>query len=84
LSLRYFSLGILYTPKATTLTFYFCFQPYLFHKNFCITSNSRIDNLWRFKQTFLTTDEMLDELPEREITRETNWADSGLDVFFNK
>ena len=44
----------------------------------------RTDNLWRFKQIFLVTDEMLDELPERKIKRETNYLDSGLDVFCSK
>jgi hypothetical protein len=45
----------------------------------------RTDNLWRFKQKFLVTDEMLDELPERQIKRETHlFSDVGLDVFCSK
>ena len=44
----------------------------------------RTDKLWRFKQTFLTTDEMLDELPNRSIKRTTDYLDSGLDVFCSK
>ena len=44
----------------------------------------RTDKLWRFKQKFLVNDEMLDELPERKIKRETNYLDSGLDVFCSK
>jgi hypothetical protein len=44
----------------------------------------RTDKLWRFKQTFLATDEMLDELPNRSIKRTTNYLKSGLDVFCSK
>jgi hypothetical protein len=44
----------------------------------------RTDKLWRFKQTFLTPDEMLDELPNRSIKRTTNYLGTGLDVFCSK
>jgi hypothetical protein len=44
----------------------------------------RTDKLWRFKQVFLVTDEMLDELPNRSIKRTTDYLDSGLDVFCSK
>jgi len=44
----------------------------------------RTDKLWRFKQTFLATDEMLDEFPNRSIKRTTNYLKSGLDVFCSK
>ena len=44
----------------------------------------RTDKLWRFKQTWLTTDEMLDELPNRSIKRKTNYLGTGLDVFCSK
>ena len=44
----------------------------------------RTDKLWRFKQTFLTNDEMLDELPNRSIKRTTDYLGTGLDVFCSK
>ena len=44
----------------------------------------RTDKLWRFKQTFLTPDEMLDELPNRSIKRTLNYLGTGLDVFCSK
>ena len=44
----------------------------------------RTDKLWRFKQTWLTNDEMFDELPNRSIKRTTDYLDSGLDVFCTK
>ena len=45
----------------------------------------RTDKLWRFKQKFLVTDAMLDELPDRRIKRETHlFSDVGLDVFCSK
>ena len=44
----------------------------------------RTDKLWRYKQVFLVTDEMLDELPNRSIKRTTNYLKTGLDVFCSK
>ena len=43
----------------------------------------RTDNVQRFKQVFLVSDELLSELPNRSIKRTINYLDSGLDIFLS-
>ncbi len=43
----------------------------------------RTDNVQRFKQVFLVSDELLAELPNRSIKRTINYLDSGLDIFLS-
>ena len=43
----------------------------------------RTDNVQRFKQVFLVSDELLSELPNKSIKRTINYLDSGLDIFLS-